>query len=523
MKIYYKYILFGLAFSLTFFTSCNKNALNVQPPDKLSVTSLWKTASDADLVLTGCYNFLYASGGGYSTSQYEVFAWDNYSDNSYGQYNYGGGTSALASGLTAGVYDTYNLYLSSYYVNNYQAIASINYFLANVNKVLSGTTLNQYLGEGYFLRAFNYFWLAQLYGNVIITKDDPFSIDYTAHKAKSPRADVLAFVEQDLDSAIAFLPDVPYASSGGHAVKAAAQGYKVRALLFEKKYAAAAALANEIITGGKYSLNSSYLSNFYKPDQSLSPEILFSVKYQLPNISHQDNGISVPLQRWKGEMGTQDLINEYEAADGKDTGSSSVYVPGQPFEHRDPRMRMTFFFPGDTKAQGWPFTGDLAVATPGKDSWIVGYYPVKKWLDPTLVNPDYGAKGDNDFVLLRYADILLMYAEAQNEDASPDASVYNAINLVRERAGMPDLPAGLTQSQMRDRIWHERRVEFALEGIRYFDLRRWGIATQKLNGFVQNPLFPTVKTKYADNYAFWPIPQTEIDRNAPELIQNDGY
>jgi hypothetical protein len=222
-------------------------------------------------------------------------------------------------------------------------------------------------------------------------------------------------------------------------------------------------------------------------------------------------------------LGTQDLINEYEAADGKDTASSSVYVPGQPFEHRDPRMRMTFFFPGDTKDQGWPFTGDLAVATSGKDSWIVGYYPVKKWLDPALVNPDYGVKGDNDFVLLRYADVLLMYAEAQNENAGADASVYSAIKLVRERAGMPELPAGLTQDEMRARIWHERRVEFALEGIRYFDLRRWGIAKQKLDGFVQNPLFPTVKTKYEDKYAFWPIPQTEIDRNAPELTQNDGY
>jgi len=522
MKIYYKILLMLTAGSILFI-SCNKKFLDVTPPDKLSVTSLWKSASDADLMLTGCYNFLYASGGGYSTSQYEIFAWDNFSDNSYGQYNYGGGTSALSSGLTPGIYDTYNLYLSSYYTNNYQAIASINYFLANVSKVLSGNTLKQYQGEAYFLRAFNYFWLAQLYGNVIITKDDPFASDYTAHKAKSNRSDVLAFVEQDLDSAIASLPDIPYSNSGGHAVKGSAQGYKVRVLLFEKKYAEAAALADEIITGMKFSLNPSYPSNFYKPDQSSSQEIMFSVKYQLPNISHQDNGLSVPLQRWKGELGTQDLINEYEAADGKDTASSSVYVPGQPFEHRDPRMRMTFFFPGDTKAQGWPFTGDLAVATPGKDSWIVGYYPVKKWLDPTLVNPDYGAKGDNDFVLLRYADILLMYAEAKNEATGPDASVYDAVNQVRERAGMPDLPAGLTQDAMRSRIWHERRVEFALEGIRYFDLRRWGIARQKLDGFVQNPLFPSVKTKYEDKYAFWPIPQTEIDRNAPELIQNDGY
>jgi hypothetical protein len=88
---------------------------------------------------------------------------------------------------------------------------------------------------------------------------------------------------------------------------------------------------------------------------------------------------------------------------------------------------------------------------------------------------------------------------------------------------MPPLPAGLSQAQMRDRIRHERRVELAVEGLRYFDLRRWGIAIQKLNGFVQNPVFPNVKTKYEEKYDFWPIPQTEIDRNATALTQNPGY
>ena len=79
---------------------------------------------------------------------------------------------------------------------------------------------------------------------------------------------------------------------------------------------------------------------------------MLSVNYQLPNVQHQDVGLSVHLQTWKGELGTQDLINKYE--------------PG------DPRKTITFFFPGDTQAQGWPFTGDLAVATPGTDSWIEG-------------------------------------------------------------------------------------------------------------------------------------------------------
>ncbi|MEZ2444970.1 RagB/SusD family nutrient uptake outer membrane protein [Chitinophaga sp. RCC_12] len=517
MKKFQQLIVTITTTALILCSGCNKDLLDVTPPDKLASAFFWKTPEDADKALTGLYNYLYASSGGYATSQFTVFAWDNFTDDSYGQYNYGGGLNALTSGITPQSAD----FVYSYYSNCYQAIAAANSFLANVDKVLSGDQLTKYKAEAYFLRAFNYFWLAQLYGNTIIFTDDPFKEDYKSTRAKSDRAEVLKLVLADLDLAIASLPDAGY--TNGHAVKATAQGYKVRVLLFQKRYAEAAALAKEIMTGNKFSLLASYAGNFYKPDQNNSKEIMFSVKYQRPNILHQDVAISVNLQRWKGEQGTQDLVNEYEAADGKDTASSAVYVKGKPFENRDPRMRLTLFFPGDTKAQGWPFTGALAIATPGKDSWTAGYYAVKKWLDPSLIDPDYGTIDDNDFVLLRYADILLMYAEAQNEATGPDASVYAAIKLVRNRSNMPDLPAGLSQAAMRDRIRHERRVEFALEGIRYFDLRRWGIAVQKLDGFVPNPLQPAIKTKYKANYEFWPIPQTEIDRNAPELIQNDGY
>ena len=499
MKLYQKILSLTSLASCLLCTSCEKGLLDVSPPDSLSTTVFWQTEADADLALTGLYNYLYAPGGGYATSQYQVMSWDNYSDDAYGQYDYGGGTSALRSGITPNT----GGYVSSYYTNNYRAIAAINSFLANVDKVLTGDKLARYKGEAYFLRAFNYFWLAQLYGNVPLVKDDPFSVEYKSGLEKSGRTEVIQFVEQDLDAAIAALPDEPYSS--GHAVKATAQGYKVRVLLFGKKYAEAAALARQIIDGNKFSLNPDYAANFYKPAQNNSKEIMFSVKYQLPTVQHQDVALAVHLQRWKGELGTQDLINEYE--------------PG------DPRKTMTFFQAGDTQAQGWPFTGDLAVATPGKDSWIEGYYAVKKWLTPGLVNPDYGALDDNDFVLLRFADIKLMYAEAQNEAVGPDATVYQQVNEVRARPSvdMPALPAGLTQEQMRARIRHERRVEFAMEGLRYFDLRRWGIAAQKLNGFVPNPLAPDIKTKYEEKYDLWPIPQTEIDRNAPVLTQNPGY
>src|SRR6478735_2317553 len=123
--------------------SCNKSFLDRTPPDKLSTTVFWKNESDADLALTGLYNYLYSSSGGYATSQYQMVAWDNFSDDSYGQYNYGGGTTALTAGITPQSGD----FVYAYYANNYQAIAAINSFLANVSKVLTGDKLKQYKGE----------------------------------------------------------------------------------------------------------------------------------------------------------------------------------------------------------------------------------------------------------------------------------------------------------------------------------------------------------------------------------------
>ncbi|WP_298708897.1 RagB/SusD family nutrient uptake outer membrane protein [Chitinophaga sp.] len=473
--------------------------LDVSPTTELPRSIFWKSEKDADFALTGIYNYLLSPGGNWACSQYQIYAWDAYTDDAYTQHDYGGGRTVGSSGLTPNT----KAYVESYYTNNYKAIAAANHFLANVDKVISGDKLKQYKAEAHFMRAFNYFWLAKLYGNVPITKADPFTLDYNSVLAKSTRAEVLAFVKEDLDIAIAGLPDVPYGN--GHAVKGTAQGYKVRVLLFEKKFAEAAALAKEIIDGKKFSLNDNYAANFYKPGQNSSPEIMFSVKYLLPNIPHQDAPLAATTFAWKGYLGTQDLINEYEA--------------------NDPRKTMTWFFPGDDVNEGWPYTGDLAVATPGKGGWIEGYYAPKKWLTPGIVNPSSGTLDDNDFVLLRFADIKLMYAEAQNEAVGPDASVYTQINEVRDRPGvnMPGLPAGLNQAQMRERIRKERRVEFALEGHRYFDLRRWGIAEQKLNGFATNPLAPNIKLKYEAKYEFWPIPQTEIDRNTPALKQNPDY
>ena len=120
---------------------------------------------------------------------------------------------------------------------------------------------------------------------------------------------------------------------------------------------------------------------------------------------------------------------------------------------------------------------------------------------------------------MRYADVLLMKAEVENELSGASAEVYNYINQVRTRAGMPNLPAGLSKENMRTRIRHERRVELAFEGERYFDLKRWKIAPQVLNNVTDG----IVARKFESKHYLWPLPQSEIDKNRGILVQYPNY
>lgn len=130
-----------------------------------------------------------------------------------------------------------------------------------------------------------------------------------------------------------------------------------------------------------------------------------------------------------------------------------------------------------------------------------------------------------NFPLIRLADVMLMYAESKNEaQGTPDQSVYDAVNAVRERAGMPDLPDGLTQEEMRERIRHERMIELCGEGIRYSDIRRWKIGKDVVDG-VWMTEFTGMKIRqrgFPDHFYHWPIPQAEMDIN-PNLVQNPGW
>jgi hypothetical protein len=399
--------------------------------------------------------------------------------------------------------------ISSIYSNCYAGISSCNFFLDNAERTpLSEETLNRYKGEVCFLRALFYATLVEHYGGVpLYTKS--VTIDEAKVK-QSSKAEVLQQVYTDLDFAIAHLPDAAY--SDGHAVKGSAQALKARVLLYNQQWQEAADLTNQIIQSGKFSLFDNYRTLFLASGQSGNPEIIFSARYLSPDVT-SDLDIR---WAWHGMVNPrQELVDAYECTDGLPISASPLYDPSNWRLNRDPRLLLTI--------KGFD---DTAINSAGQEVSFAynaisgtGYEPVK-YCNWDVLPIDYSTKSEQDWILIRYADVLLMYAEARNEVSGPDASVYSALNEVRARVDMPPVPEGLTKDALRERIRQERRIEFALEGLRWSDILRWKTAEQIIPtlvdpGGVQRAFDP-------NKHYLLPFPQSEIDVNE-NLEQNPGY
>jgi hypothetical protein len=494
---------------LTCLTSCNKSFLNLNPVDQLSEGNFWKTTSDAELGLTGCYNTLQNSY--LSMSNYP--AWDALSDNAWGYNNTMGTSGAMTApitsqtgGITTGFYD-----------NAYTQIAVYNYFLANVGKVnASATAISEWKSEALFLRSYFYFYLTEFYGDVPLVLT-PFAVGDSILN-KTPKVAIVTQIENDLDTAISYLPNQPY--TDGHAVKGAAQFLEARILLYNQQYAAAAALCNQIMQSGNFQLYPNYYNMFISKGQGAdNQEIVFSVQYLSPN---NENNSAVQWGWWMDNLPLQNLVDEYEVTDGLPITQSPLYNPASPYSNRDPRLTASIMVPGSFYGfvnEGQPNWSDRIQYIPAPLE-----YNTRKYVDSSIVSVDNAQHCDNAVPLIRYADVLLSYAESQNEAVGPDLTVYAAVNQVRARVNMPALPPGLSQGDMRTRIQHERRVEFAFEGQRWLDLKRWSQAVAKINAVGKSQV-PAAYMFQATNY-LWPFPQAEIDyyhaHNA-ELGQNPGY
>ena len=191
------------------------------------------------------------------------------------------------------------------------------------------------------------------------------------------------------------------------------------------------------------------------------------------------------------------------------------------FINRDARMSASIIpstvyrFP---ELPGYPDNAVIYDSEPGFTGFGVFRFIQPFTADEKPYNSIVGA----DFNLMRYAHVLLMLAEAENEANGPTAKAYDAINQVRVRAGQPELPQGLTKEQLRDRIRKEWRIETVLEGWRYFQLKQWNELKNVPVIVAQEKLY-TVAAKYEDRFMFWPIPQAEIDKANGLLVQDPAY
>ncbi|HUH47436.1 MAG TPA: RagB/SusD family nutrient uptake outer membrane protein [Arenibacter sp.] len=486
MKRYISSILIGIV--CIGFTSCEKDALDKNPLDKLSSGQFWQSKQDFDMALTAIYGEL-------QNGMFSVGApnWDVLTDNGYGQHNYWGST-AIAQG---DISPSTGGYISDLYSASYKGIARINIFLGQLNNFegdeIDAATKARYEAEALFMRGFYYFQLYSNYGSVPIVTE-ALSLENQV-QPKAPAAEVLARSLADLDTAIANLSPDLYTDGGGHAVKTSAQALKLRVLMFAAYGDTGAAdtglmtqardLALEIMGAG-YELSPNFEEVFQDATQEGNPEIIFSIKFLAPD---NDTEMDMWYGDWVVVSPLQNLVDAFEPSDS--------------------RLEKTIY------TDEVNFNGNIHHPSNGMPTG----YGLKKFLTPDLMPYGYSTQSQQDWVLLRYADVLLMYAEAQNELVGPDQSVYDAINAVRGRVGMSDIAAGLTKDPMREAIRHERRIELAFEGLRYYDLKRWRIAEEVLNNISDGALIYTFEERFYN----WPLPLAEIDKSQGVLIQNPDY
>jgi len=513
-------ILFTAAVSMLF-AGCQKS-LNIANPDAVTTLQFWKTQNDAQLGVNAIYSTFHRAG----ICRWYFFATMIRADEGWSK----SGDPNIIANFDQFVVSDYN-YGNVYglWTDNYYGINRANQVLDNVPNIPMDATLkNRYLGEAHFLRALFYFELASLFGNVPIMLH---ASEPTDKPATSPQAAVWAQVEQDCATAVQLLPASYTGSDIGRATKGAANALMAKAYMQQRNYQAALAPLQAVIQSGQYSLVANYQDNFLNTTEYNSESVFEFGNALNPNDTHDDDtnqgaednlnyGSSIPPFFAPPQLGFTDgeahrwPIAEFE---------KEKTVSGQ----RDPRLAVTFLFdstdvrgPQFTQIYGQTFASRYGTTNVSNDNYVW----FAKLLDDN--NGTTAAPGNfeifhspNNYRFIRYADVLLMYAECLNATGST-ANAYQYVDMVRQRAGLATLTSvmpGMTQAQFLIQLKHERITELTGEGHRWNDLARWGDLSPALAsrdaGFKN---FVTGKNE------FFPIPQREIDVN-PNLKQNPGY
>jgi tetratricopeptide (TPR) repeat protein len=412
------------------------------------------------------------------------------------------------------------------------------------------------------LRAYFFYNLAFYFNNVPMPLTT-LNVEEANSIAQTSQAEVYAQVEKDLKEAVSLLPNSYSGDDYGRLTSGAAATMLGRVYLAQGKYAEAADMFKKVMDSGVYQLDrqngdESYEKLFYAGGE-YSPETIFCIMGIKDKFTNSRYIYLFPeaMGGWHQFAPYNELVKEYFCTDGKGIDESTVYNENDPYVNRDPRLYATIYLPPLGSYPGTQFNGttyDCYKGANTSDSYnrytlFNGYCP-KKGADPNNCGNIW-----NNYVytpIMRYAEVLLSYLEAVNESqpASVTQEVLDkTINDVRSRVGLPAITKAdvATQEQVRKAVRKERRVELAFEGLRYFDVLRWGIANEVLNhtftgvklsddpnarnyrgsGSSASPVdkdgyYQFEPRSWSAHNRYWPIPQNDLNINK-NLKQNEGY
>lgn len=569
MKKYSKYIAILTLMLSTF--SCKKDFLERTPGVALTEEEIFADPAQAARFADNAYNFVITKYVRFNdhrgcTAQASDEAVSGNAEGSVTSLNRGLYHDHATGPSMNDIYSVWNLM--------YAGIAVENKMLARLKDVPPAPPATVPIfdpvrveGEMRFLRALSYFELTKRFGGVpLVTR--VYDVNEDINLPRASFDEVTKFILADIDVAITRLGnDADYtASMYGRPTKGAAQALRARVLLYaasplnnptgDKAKWKAAADAATVLMDNRYSLQTTYGDILNVPS---SPEyIMIRIKGNTPLAGEmmQDFSMSPGSGGAQGQMNpTQNHVDMYQMANGKDiTDPTSGYDATKPYLNREPRFYDNIIY-NDLPWQGrriemWSTKDAGGNTLYGKDYnptitfTATRYYCKKYW--PEVYRTVGGSTTLLNYIYFRYAEVLLNYAEAQNEAVGPDASVYDQLIAIRKRAGIQagannlyGLKAGMTQDEMRAAIRHERAIELAFEDHRWYDIMRWKIGAQTIavpmkgmdvvknaNGsFTYTPivLSQTFQKTWTEKQNVYPIPRQEVYKSKGVLMQNPGW
>jgi hypothetical protein len=482
-----------LIVSATSLGSCKK-FLDSKPVSATSVTEFYKTTADFEQALVGAYAGMAQV---YQGNGYFSLLTDLHSDNT-SELVLGGDGNEAKMDIDRFTLTADNEHVTAFWQNSYTLIARANAILKSIDaSPLDQSAKDEYTGQAKALRALSYFNLVRLYGDVPLVTEPVTDIDASYKVGRSSVDDVYAQIIADLSASETLLPASYDASMTGKITKGAAESLLGEVYLTRKQYAEAVAEFKKVVDGNQYALLSNYADLFKASNQGNAESILMAqyktgeayLGSNLPN-HFAPTGSEGALTATGGSYGfnqpTEDIANAYAAGD----------------------VRRNNIADGYTNADG--------VYVPAK--YIRGY--VEREVGNGYL--DSGA----DWYIIRYADVLLMYAEALNEvNNGPNSSAYTALNLVRNRAGLLNSSA-LTYDAFKADVYEQERLESPFEGRRWFDLVRTGRALTVLNSKVSTPGSGStigISAPIQESQLLYPIPLIVVTTSSPAIKQNPGY